>query len=406
MEVYTFKSLQLESCTKIYNDIIHFLHKDSQNDDSLSLFKGKWGVLLYLFYYEQFCDQSQDNATQYLQEFYENIGSNFEQNYNYCTGLTGPFWLLHHLDKHGFVELDIGHISSDFIAGAILQSNFFLADSNFDFLHGSAGICNLLVEFVDRDDVKNHLSFFVQSLFRLSVQTDKGYSFPFFYYHTEPASRPGIDAFSLAHGTCALQIILMKIHRAGIEQNKCEELITHSISFILNHENQERVSGGSMFPAYLDEKLSHSRVSWCYGDMNVAIAFWQCGKYFNNGLWKDKAIEILKYNTQRTSNETSGAIDVCLCHGASGNAAMYMRMWHETNEPIFLECAQNWYKSTEDMLRFSDEADMNGALVFQGKEEQWQYRWDLLDGSAGAGLALMSKALEKPLSWDEFMLLS
>lgn len=395
----------MESCTKIYNDIVHFLEKDNQNKDTLSLFKGKWGTLLYLFYYEQFCDHSQDNATPYLQELYGGIDNDFDQNYNYCTGLAGPFWLLYHLNKHGFLELDIEHISSDFILGAIAQSNHLIADSNFDFLHGSAGICNLLVEFANREDVKNHLSFFVQSLFKSSVQTDKGYSLPLFYYHTEPASKPGVDAFSLAHGTCALQIILMKIHRAGIEQDKCKKLIFESMAFILHHENAGG-SGGPLFPAYLDGKSCHSRVSWCYGDLNVAISLWQCGKYFNNESWKEKAIEILKYNTNRVSKELSGVLDVCLCHGAAGNAAMYMRMWDETKEPSFLKCATEWYKVAEEMLEFSKAENIHGIKVWQGKTEEWQYLWDLLDGSAGVGLALINQMQEEPLPWDEFMLLS
>jgi lantibiotic modifying enzyme len=313
--------------------------------------------------------------------------------------------LLNHLNKHGFLELNVEHISSDFILGAIVQSNYFISDQNFDFLHGSAGICNLLVEFAGRNDVKNHLSSFVQRIFKLAIQTDKGYRFPFFYYHTEPASRPGIDAFSLAHGTCALQIILMKIHRAGIEKEKCEQLIFQSIDFMLHHENVNG-SGGSLFPAYLDGKSCHSRVSWCYGDLNVAISLWQCGKYFNNELWKEKAIEILKYNTKRVSNELSGVLDVCLCHGSAGNAAMYMRMWHETKEPSFLKCAEEWYKVTGEMLQFSGEENVHGVRVWQGKDSEWQYQWDLLNGSSGTGLGLLSQSLDKPLPWDEFMLLS
>jgi hypothetical protein len=372
----------------------------------LSLFKDKWGVLLYLFYYEQFCDESQDNSAKYLQELYNNIDANFNNNYTFCTGLSGPFWLLNHLNKHGFLELDMEFITHDFILGAIAQSNYFISDENFDFLHGSAGICNLLVEFVEREDVKVHLSFFVQSLFTLTVQTDKGYSFPFFYYHTDPASKLGIDAFSLAHGTCALQIILMKIHRAGIEQSKCEELIFQSMAFILNHENSEHISGGSLFPAYLDGKSFSSRVSWCYGDINIAISLWQCGKYFNNEFWKNKAVEILKYNTQRISNEASGVVDACLCHGTAGNATMYMRMWEETGEPLLFECAQKWYKAIESMLQFAEDKTVHGIRTWQGKDNEWQYLWDLLDGSAGVGLALVSQVQGKPLAWDELMLLS
>jgi lantibiotic modifying enzyme len=392
-------------CSEIYDDVLDVLKKDKDILNEQSLFAGKWGALLYLFYYEQFCDSSQDNAVKYLQELYQKIDGNFDQNYTFCTGLSGPFWLLQHLNKHGFVALDIEHISADFISGAIAQSNYFIAIANFDFLHGSAGICNLLTDFAEREDVRSHLSFFVNNIMISSVTTENGQSFPFFYYHTEPASQQGIDAFSLAHGTCALQIVLMKIHQVGIEREKCERLIFKSMDFVLHHEKNGEAEG-SLFPAYLDGKSGHSRVSWCYGDLNVAIALWQCGKYFDNELWQEKAIEILKYNTQRISNETSGVIDVCLCHGAAGNAAMYMRMWHETREPLFLDCANQWFAETQNMLQFSDDDATHGALVYQGKDLAWQYCWNLLEGSAGVGLALISQSTGSPLPWDEFMLLS
>jgi lantibiotic biosynthesis protein len=393
-----------KNCFKIYSDILQNFDKNQNVESNHSLFIGSWGALLYLFYYEQFCDPSLDNSTKYLQELYQNLDKNFDQNYSYCSGLSGPFWLLHHLNKYDFIELDIDHLASDFIFGAIAQSNYFISELNFDFLHGSAGICNLLAEFTERKEVRFHLSFFVNSLMSSSVKTDMGLSFPFFYYHSDPASKPGVDAFSLAHGTCSLQIILLRIHHVGIEKELCEHLIKQSMEFILNHENEG--DKDSLFPTCLDGKSISSRVSWCYGDLNVAISLWQCGQYFQIQKWMDKAIAIFKFNINRIIPEASGAVDACLCHGAAGNAAMYMRMWRETREQSFLNCANEWYKNTEAMLKFSDDINTPGILVYQGKDDQWQYRWDLLEGSAGVGLALISKQVGKPLPWDEFMLLS
>lgn len=395
------------------SDSIHAINNDlkrllSTRTEKLpgGLFSGGWGILLFLFYYEKYMDDSVDGAEGLLYQLYESMGDELDGNYTFCSGMSGPFWLLHHLRKYGFIDLDLEHIASDFIPAAISQSNHFIGRSEFDFLHGSSGICNVLVEFAHRQDVRAHLGMFVRKIQDAAVKTDKGYSLPFLYNHAEPTVYDGVDAFSLAHGTCALQLILMKIHRAGIEKDLCEVLIFKTMDFVLEHESKDALMPVSLFPACLDGKSVSSRVSWCYGDLNVAIALWYCGKYFEQQTWKDKAVEILTYNAGRITRDASGVVDVCLCHGSAGNAAMYLRMWHETKDPAFMACSKTWFDKTLKMLRLPDAQDLHGARVYKGKADGWQYHWNVLEGSAGVGLALMAHLTGAPLPWDEMMLLS
>lgn len=391
---------------RIYNDILKLIvNKEQVKEAGPNLFKGAWGALFYMFYYEQYVDDSQDNAIPLMETLYNDLEVGPYTSFSYCNGLTGPFWLLHHLNKYEFVELDIEDLASDFIRAAIMESDYHLSQNNFDFLHGSGGICNFLVEFSHRPDVKEHLQKFVTRLSAISLQTPKGLSLPLFYYHTDPPSTTGTDAFSLAHGTCSIQIILAKIHKAGIARKTCEELVHGSMEFILNHENKISAPLEPMYPASVGES-SYSRVSWCYGDINVAIALWYCGEYFKEEKWLTKALEILHHNTKRTTPESAGVLDTCLCHGTGGNAAMYLRFWHSTNDKAFLDCAESWYKQTNELITFSDNPSENGIKVWQGKDDQWKYRWDFLDGSTGTGLALISRHVEEPLHWDESLLIS
>ncbi|WP_162903218.1 lanthionine synthetase LanC family protein [Taibaiella koreensis] len=400
-----------EKHTLIYNDILK-MSKSQQGTGfpADNLFKGAWGALFYMFYYEQYIDDSLDHAVPLLEELYNKLEITQYSNFTYCNGLSGPFWLLNHLNKHEFIELDIADLASDFITAAIAESNFHLASKNFDFLHGSAGICTLLVSFAQRPDVREHLAHFVASLEAFSVMTPRGRSVPMFYYHTDPPSEIGTDAFSLAHGTCSLQILLARIYKAGVAQEQCKRLIYETMDFVLSYEGKpDENTPIALYPSSLNldgNPPAPSRISWCYGDVNVAIALWECGHLLKEEKWITRALDILRYSTRRNTLESGAVVDTCLCHGTAGNAAMYRRFWHETNDKIFYQCSEDWYNLTDNLIQFSEQKGEHGIRVWQGKDEQWQYRWDLLDGSAGTGLALISRSVSQHLPWDEFLLIS
>jgi lantibiotic modifying enzyme len=389
------------NCDLIYEDILHML-SENDNYNQTNLFAGKWGTLLYLFYYEKYHDGSQSRAGEYLESLYEQLDTS-SSNFAYCTGLSGPVWLLSHLSRHGFIDIDLEELTADFIEGAIAQSEHYLSQEDVDFLHGSGGICYLLLDFAHRKDVRAHLHLFVDKLASMSVPAVSGRSFPTFH---PLGDATGIDAFSLAHGTCAHQLILLRIHQLGIQQDLCAELIQESMRFILAHQNANPDRKSALFPASLNGKSTQSKVSWCYGDLNVGFALWRCGQYFNNTVWKDKALEVFRYNTGRNCLESAVVSDVCFCHGTAGNAAMYLRIAKETGDPQSMQCALDWYQLTEKMLVFPKEEGQHGVEVWRGDEEQWQYDYGILNGSAGVGLALLNQITGQALPWDELFLLA
>ncbi|HVI43539.1 MAG TPA: lanthionine synthetase LanC family protein [Chitinophaga sp.] len=393
--------------TAIYQDMIKLLAQKKYDTANVnSLFKGPWGPLFYMFYYEQYVDDTQNHAVGYLEQLYEAFDPTPGTNYSYCTGNTGPFWLLHHLSRHDFIDIDIDYLAADFIAASVLECEFYLAQQNFDFLHGAGGICTFLVEFADRKEVKEILEKFVDGLMNVSRLTDKGRSMPIFFMLDKP-TREGVDAFSLAHGVCSLQILLLRIHKAGIAQETCKKLIEESIAFVLNHKNVlPPDSQQALFPGILDGMASSSRLSWCYGDLNVAMALWHCGKYFRENKWMDEALSIMHYNIRRDTDEAAGIVDTCLCHGTAGIAAFYRKFWHETNDKAFYQCAEHWHQNTLGKITFPEDPSVNGIRAWQGKDKQWEYCWDLLDGSSGVGLSLISHDQNEPLPWDEFLLLT
>ncbi|WP_160717336.1 lanthionine synthetase LanC family protein [Chitinophaga solisilvae] len=391
----------------IYQDAVQTLQEGKFREEYFSsLFKGPWGALLFLFYYEQYVDTEADNATALLEKIYGDYAPEEGTNFSFCNGHTGPFWLLDHLSRHDFIDMDVHALAEDFVTAAMVQNNYQIHFNNFDYLHGSAGIVHFLLGFAHRQDVRNHLEEFVTAVNKFSETTDLGRSLPFFYTHDEE-NPVYVNSFSLAHGSCAVLIILSKIYQLGIAQDACRTLINESLEFMIAHRNKVEVdSMHALYPAIMDGKTYNSRLAWCYGDLNVAIAMWYCGKTLGEQRWMDEGVDIMRYNSHRKTNLQAGIVDNCLCHGSAGIAAFYLRFWHETKEQLFYDCAMHWNSQAVADINFSEEGGKAGIKVWQGKERDWDYAWDLLDGAVGVGLSMISHEQQKPLAWDECFLLS
>lgn len=391
----------------IYNDNLRLLEQKNYGPEyEESLLKGPWGALLYLFYYEQYADDKVRQAGTYLQQLYDALTPAPVNGYNYCTGTAGPFWLLHHLNKHQFIDIDINYLASDFISAAIIESDRHLAQQNFDFLHGSAGICNTLVPYAHQQPVQAHLQRFVDALMNISQLTAQGRSLPVFVLFETPVET-GVNAFGMAHGSCCLLILLSRIYQAGIATTACKQLVYECIDYILSHQNIRKPEyPHALFPGILDGRSAFSRLSWCYGDLTVALALWHCGQCFKEDKWLRQSLDIMHYTLKRDTDETAGVVDACLCHGASGIAAFYRRFWHETNDKAFYDQATRWHRNTLNKIIFSPDAHIHGIQGWEGLDNQWEFCWDLLDGSSGVGLSLLSEGRKDPLPWDELLLLS
>ncbi len=395
-----------EILTTIYHDNITLLqHKRYEPYYAESLLKGPWGALLYVFYYERQYNVQDPLAGDLLQQLYQDLQPEPVTGYDYCSGATGPFWVLQHLHAHEFIDIDMDMLLTDFLPAAITDSEQCLHKKDFDFLYGSAGICHFLIPYAAQPAVAAHLQQFVDTLAAAAVPAPGGLSLPVFTM--DQPDQPGVDAFSMAHGTCGLLVLLAKIYCTGIATGQCRRLITDCIAFIKSKQLPRSADHQrALFPGMLDGRSDFSRLSWCYGDLSVALACWYCGKHLQESAWMDEALDIMHYNTKRISDKAAGVVDSCLCHGSGGIAAFYNRFWHETKDPAFLQCAQHWYNNTLEKVIFSGQPGVHGMRGWIGAGKDWEYCWDVLDGSTGVGLSLLSYQSNIPPAWDEMLMLS
>jgi len=97
--------------------------------------------------------------------------------------------------------------------------------------------------------------------------------------------------------------------------------------------------------------------------------------------------------------------DAGLCHGSSGLALVFARLWQHTGENSCLDAARFWIRRT---IRFSmpDQIDQPLSMTAVRNRELSFSDATLLTGSIGVNLAVLGATTTHDPGWDEILLLS
>jgi len=378
---------------------IFFSLKIKEPDLPLGLFSGKAGVLLFLYNYYKYTKEEavflvfQDSLNQLIEEMH------FSDNLFFSNGLSGVGWFLNFLYKEdmvsdeildiikeldGFIEnrIDVNYEISDFMHGALGSAFYFTERENFV-------IVDKILKLLFEDCPEEEDLFWVSNMF------------------DEDNNSKDVINLSMAHGSASVMAILSKnlSKKTSIAQNDYPHKLRAVISYL-----QDRKSMGplNLYPGHcsidLNKKVKnvYSRLSWCYGEMGIGLAFWQAGCALEDASYKEEAINIYRNTLDRRSLEEIGVDDAGICHGTAGIAHMYNRMYCNTKLPEFREAATYWIEQTLKMAKFED-----GVAGYKSwYDPDWIPDYGLLGGVAGIGLCLLSHLNQECASWDECLLLS
>jgi lantibiotic biosynthesis protein len=209
----------------------------------------------------------------------------------------------------------------------------------------------------------------------------------------------------MAHGMPGIVALLGEAIRAGVEAVRCREILERLIPWML----EQRVDGSIRFPTLVGGR--GARAAWCYGDPGVAIALLGAGLAAENAEWRGLAIELAKDVAVRP-DAVSGVDDAMLCHGASGLAHLFNRMFQATRETIFADAARRWVQKTLAMQ--VPGTGIAGFRTFEPKtpgdaharedEECWKPTPGILTGAAGVALVLVAASCHVEPCWDRMLL--
>jgi lantibiotic modifying enzyme len=362
---------------------------------SPSLFSGYAGIILFLFYYSQYSKKEYyaNKAMNFLSFIFENIKT---QDYTFCNGMSGVCWCIQHLIKQRFIDIENFDILDHFDNYLCKHALFSLqVHKNIDFLHGSIGTALYLLNRLEIAEIKRFEEDVIVSLNDQKIQVND-----FYCWESIMGEKYNI---SLSHGMASTCIFLAKAFCLNICKSLVKDLLEKSISFLLAQEikSSNRLSYFPTF-ALLDKSnplSSMSRMSWCYGDLGIAIAIWHSSRAINDKKMEQKAIDVLLHASDRTDLNLNMLHDAGICHGTAGVSLIFRRMYINTGIIKFKTISEYWIEQT---LLMSKYLDAPAGYKADAKTDSY----DLLTGITGIGLAFLSFLTNEDTNWDECLLLS
>lgn len=387
--------------TEVVHEINNALSGNHTETENVDLLSGYAGVALFkMNYIRHFLSNSQSVDNSFILEPINKFSA-FQDltntSPNFCGGISGILWYIKYLNSLDILEIDTEDVISSFKSYLLETILNYIDNDNFDFFYGACGIFMVLMEYQSLST--SEIEQIEKKILLKEVKIDKNESTFFFKFKKE------VDSYDMgmAHGLCAFISIFSKhSHNSDIVN-----AVSNSINFI--NSNRNKTIQHALFPYSVTKNVEKktdedSRLAWCYGDLSIALAFWNAGKNLKQEVWKQKAIEIMLHSAKRKDLKENGIVDASICHGTAGVAHIFNYFFKQTKIEEFDHARWYWLEQTLQMKKFDD--GLAGFKTLQGNG--WQSDLGLLEGISGIGLVLLEFLNEDTnannLNWDGSLL--
>jgi len=397
----------LDSIGKKLNEIADVLSNNAL-DGRYSLLTGNTGVALFFYYYGLFKKEQKyfDTGNSIVLNNIALINNSGNKHYSLCNGTSGFLWGLDHMIKQDFIKGECNEIfsSKDSELYTIMLKD--MNEKKFDFLHNALGIGLYLL---DRNNpyTTSCIESTITVMEQIAEKDISGIKWRSTVNFTNESKE--VYNLSLSHGVASIISFLGKTYKYDIAKDSVKKLLMSAIAFLLSSRSNSMVNDvESIFPSYIymnGEKSNKSRLAWCYGDLGIGNVLWQISQILKNPEWERIAIDVLIHSTKRRDPVMEMVRDACICHGSSGIAHIYNRMYQSTGIENFKESAIYWLNDTMNKSIFKD--GIAGFKTWHSQEYGgWTNEIGILDGVAGIGLVLLAAISDIEPKWDECLLLS
>lgn len=229
----------------------------------------------------------------------------------------------------------------------------------------------------------------------------------------------GYFNLGLGHGVPGVIALLAAILRAGVATAQVRELLEPAVAWLLAARLEEQ--GRLAYPRFLLEGKPGegveqigglSSLAWCFGDPGVAVALLAAGRALGDEECEAVARRLARDVAERP--EVLGGIgpDPGFCHGASGTAHVFNRLYQFTGEQACARAARLELRRLLERREFGDSATgfltvpMSPHVAAPGEKAEVREVGGLLRGVAGVGLTLLAAVTDRAPGWDRLMLLS
>ena len=374
------------------------------HETDLNLMEGKSGEILFWAYYSKYTqdDSYLEKVASLLSDIFDEIATGFKYP-TFASGLAGIGWTVEHLAQNDFLKIDTNNIIGNLDKFLYPYMMDYIKEGNYDYLHGALGIG---LYYLNRSSNTKNIEYLIQLVDELEKQSTSIINS--IAWETKLKLDSDLRGYnlSLSHGIASIITFLSRLHEKGIHSAKVSQLAIGAINYLLQNKRNEN-NTFFQYPAWVCESEPNKggRLAWCYNDLGISTALWQTGLLFKNETWKQEAIDTLLNTTKFTDLKLAGVQDAGLCHGATGIAHIYNRMYDYTNIEAFKESAIYWFEQSLKLANFDD--GLAGYKTYYPPEFGGCWNdYGFLTGISGIGLAFISAVSEIEPKWDNALLLS
>jgi len=365
------------------------------------LMNGKAGEILFLLNYSSFKNDKTvlNRSLGLLEKLIYHL--NFD-NYTFCNGYAGVGWLVEHVVKNNYAEIDINELLFDVDKFIYDKMVLDINRGNYDYLHGAIGGGLYFLNRTESKIRKKALSILTKEIIKIGNEGENYITWDFFNVLNQKVEKGNYN-LGLSHGIPSILYFLSKVNQDYKTPNNVIQVLNKGIDFLLSSQKDCEFFG-SLFTCSFDENFP-SRLAWCYGDLGISILLIQLGKELNRPELKKRAEIILDFNCSRLDSSRNGMFDAGFCHGTSGVAYIYKQAYNIFGKEEYLKISDFWYNETLKFATF--EGGLAGYKSFNPKKNEFINNRSFLEGIAGIGLSIIGCLSEKSNnSWDNALLIS
>lgn len=402
------KDFVKEFTDRIYNALI----KHIEDISPFNVYMGRGGIYLYLLFYNLSSKENIENLDGFLEGITNSASQSEIENYQQLTFYAEIGWLICFLYDKKIIDIDLnaylGEIDDSLCEGMI----FLLNEREYGLVNGAISIGQYFhYRYIlgHRPSLK-YLEQFTEQLSRISNEKEETMDWISIvdYGLLSKGNNLGI-----AHGMPGIILFLEKLYKLNIKKKLIENILIKATNFLLSQKHSLENHKSYFYDVNSEAPQTgrDSRLAWCYGDLSVGYSLYKVSRItgIERPSIEREALDILLNTVTRTDLKEISVVDAGLCHGTSGLAHIYNRLYQDSKINIFKDAALFWYKETFKMSKYNNEFVGFGIPYYlsdKEKEINREYNTSFLTGITGIGLSLLSAIYNVEPEWDKYLLLS
>jgi lantibiotic modifying enzyme len=327
----------------------HLLNSEARKE--IGLYTGVVGLLMFMAYYSRYSgEEKYTKIAKYLLDVCSESICGGVYYTPFCDGLSGMLYGLSHLNKVGFIDVDLSEVHEGYSQYLRTSLRTYTKERELGFMHGAIGIALHLLQNGSPKDIAEVAEFVI--ILDSIAEHEKG--------TTKWKSNIGVDkengySIAMSHGMSSMSIFFALCLERGVKPQISSKLLTGAIEYILQQEIDYKTYYSYFPPTSMGANIiTKSRMAWCHGDLGIAIALWRAGVVLSNNSWKSKSIEIMEFAVNRRKLAFDSVVDACICHGTAGIAQIFRRMYYYTGNDKFLSSSKFWISETMKMAMWDN----------------------------------------------------